>query len=160
MLNARQEHAICKGPPARDDDDANGEWRVAGGDGYGRMVVVPTFAFNKALRTAAMDLPQCAQAQIVLGGGMSRSFCFASAKRENQTDIEVKACRPLFTNWVRTDVHFYQIAFHISRGDQPLPVFSTNGATWSAGPFYPILWIASENRIRPVCVQDSSSLCT
>jgi len=29
---------------------------MAGGDGYGRMVVVPTFAFNVALRVAAMGL--------------------------------------------------------------------------------------------------------
>ncbi|KYM78026.1 hypothetical protein ALC53_11493 [Atta colombica] len=70
---------------------------MAGGDGYGRMVVVPTFAFNVALRVAAMGLLR-------------------------------------------------------SRDDQQLPVISANGATWSAGLFYPILWIASENHIEPVYV--------
>jgi len=38
----------------------------------------------------------------------------------------------------------------IYRRSRPLPVFSVNEATWSAGPFHLILWIASENRIGPV----------
>ncbi|KYM94436.1 hypothetical protein ALC62_14879, partial [Cyphomyrmex costatus] len=71
---------------------------MAGGDGYGRMVVVPTFAFNSGFESGCVM-------------GLLRS-----------------------------------------RDDRQLPVFSANGATWSAGLFYPILWIASENHIEPVYV--------
>lgn len=70
--------------------------RMAGGDGYGRMVVVPTFAFNTALRAAAIGLPW---AQIVVGGGMNRSWLPCKRVREDRAHSKAKACRPLPANW-------------------------------------------------------------
>lgn len=64
--------------PLQNDDDADG-------DGYGRMVVVPTFAFNTALRAAATGLPWCAE--IVAGSGMN-SMIVCKRVREKQPKLK------------------------------------------------------------------------